>query len=64
MITELESEAYKTKQLLQERAELQRALGEKQMQLDLLNKLIEIASDELKIDLKKSFQEKLSTSFG
>ena len=64
MVTELESEAYKTKQLLQERAELQRALGEKQMQLDLLNKLIEIASDELKIDLKKSFQEKLSTSFG
>ena len=54
MVTELESEAYKTKQLLQERAELQRALGEKQMQLDLLNKLIEIASDELKIDLNRN----------
>ncbi|MDZ7934322.1 MAG: hypothetical protein U5M51_05020 [Emticicia sp.] len=63
MVIELESEAYKTKQLLQEKAELQRALGEKQMQLDLLNKLIEFASDDLKIDLKKSFQEKLSTSF-
>lgn len=64
MVIELESESHKTKQLLQEKAELQRALGEKQMQLDLLNKLIEFASDDLKIDLKKSFQEKLSTSFG
>lgn len=63
MVIELESEAHKTKQLLQEKAELQRALGEKQMQLDLLNKLIEFASDDLKIDLKKSFQEKLSASF-
>ena len=63
MVIELESESHKTKQLLQEKAELQRALGEKQMQLDLLNKLIEFASDDLKIDLKKSFQEKLSTSF-
>jgi transposase len=62
MVIELESEAQKTKQLLQEKAELQRALGEKQMQLDLLNKLIEFASDDLRIDLKKSFQEKLSTS--
>jgi transposase len=62
MVVELESEAQKTKQLLQEKAELQRALGEKQMQLDLLNKLIEFASDDLRIDLKKSFQEKLSTS--
>lgn len=64
MVVEQESEAFKTRQLMADKAALQRALGEKQMQLDLLNKLIEVASVHLKVDIKKSFFEKWSNGIG
>lgn len=44
------------KQELEKRvAELERALGRKQMEVEYLNKLIEIASEKEKIDIKKNF---------
>jgi transposase-like protein len=60
MVVEQESEGSKTRQLLSEKAELQRALGEKQMALDLLEKLVAVASEKLNLDIKKSFFEKWS----
>ena len=54
----MESEAIKTKQLLERQAELERIIGQKQIEIDFLNKLMEIASQELKTDIKKIFLDK------
>ncbi len=59
MVVQQESEAQKTANLLAQVAELERRLGQKQMQLDYLEKLVELASKEYDIDLKKNFNVKL-----
>jgi hypothetical protein len=56
----MESESYKTKRLQQQVAELERIIGQKQLEIDFLNKLLEISSEELGFDLKKNFSTKLS----
>lgn len=56
MVVQQESESAKTQELLKRVAELERILGQKQLELDYQSKLIEIASKELDIDLKKSFK--------
>jgi transposase len=54
-VTQMESEATKT-QLLQERvAELERVVGQKQLQIDILEKSMELASAELGYDIKKKY---------
>lgn len=58
------SEVSKTKELEKRLQEAEAALGRKQMELDLLNKMIEIAGEDLKIDLKKSFSKKVWTDSG
>ena len=58
------SEGYKTKELEKRLREAEAALGRKQMEIDILNKLIEIAGAELKIDLKKSFSSPASNGTG
>jgi len=45
-------------------AELERIVGQKQLELDFLNKLIEIGSKELEFDFKKNFSPKLSNGTG
>lgn len=55
LVVEMESESLKTKRLQQEVAELQRIVGQKQLEIDFLNKLLEIGSNELGFDLKKNF---------
>ena len=55
MIIQQDSEAAKTKLLLQQVAQLEQTLGQKQMIIDFQNKLIEHASKELGVDLKKTF---------
>jgi len=47
LVIEMESEAYKTMQLLQRVAELERVIGQKQLEIDFLNKLLEIGSEEM-----------------
>lgn len=42
-------------------AELERALGQKQLNIDYLEKMVELAKTELKIDLKKNFNTPSST---
>lgn len=61
-VVEMKSEAHKTKRLLEQLAETERAVGQKQMHIDYLEKLIELASAELGVDLKKNFATKSSTS--
>jgi hypothetical protein len=51
----MESEQYRSRELEEKIRELEAALGRKQMEIDYLDKLLEIAGKELKIDLKKSF---------
>ena len=60
LVVEMESESYKTKRLQQQVAELERIIGQKQLEIDFLNKLLEIGSEELGFDLKKNFSTKLS----
>ncbi len=59
MVIQLDSEATKTQELLQRISELERILGQKQMIIDFNERLLEIASKELEIDLKKNFSQKL-----
>lgn len=53
-VVQMESEAEKTRQLKQELLETQGALGRAAAKIELLEKIIELASEELGIDLKKS----------
>lgn len=64
LIVEDKSEAYKTKELERKLRDAEAALGRKQMELDILNKLIELAGTELKIDLKKNFSNPASNGTG
>jgi transposase-like protein len=55
LVVQMKSEATKTNELQQRIAELERIVGQKQLEIDFLNKLLEIGSGELGFDLKKSF---------
>ena len=55
----MESESNKTKFLQTRLAELERIIGQKQLEIDFQNKLIELSSAELGIDLKKNFSPSL-----
>lgn len=55
MVVQMDSEAYKTKELEKRIKDLEAALGRKQLEIDFLNKLIEQGKDELGVDLKKKF---------
>lgn len=49
-----ESTDHKLKELQQKIADLERALGQKQIKVDFLEKMIELAKEEYDIDLKKN----------
>ena len=49
----MESEALKTKVLLSKIAELERIIGQKQLEIDYHSKVIELTSQELGYDIKK-----------
>jgi transposase len=54
MVVQKDSEASKSIELQKKVAELERILGQKQMIIDFQNKLIEIASKDLDIDINRS----------
>ncbi len=60
LVVENKSEAYRSNELQKRITELEAALGRKQMEIDLLNKVIELAGKEQHIDLKKNFLNRLS----
>ena len=63
-VVQLESEQQKTKVLHERLEQLEGVLGRKQLELDYLNELLSVSSDELGVDLKKTFGIRLSKSFG
>ena len=63
-VVEMESEALKTKVLLSKVAELERIIGQKQIELDFKDKLIALASEEVGYDIKKKHEPQLSNGFG
>jgi len=64
LVVQMESEAFRTQQLLQRVADLERIIGVKQMEIDFLNRLLEIGSEEMGFDLKKNFSIRLSSGTG
>ena len=54
-VVEMESEQEKTKKLKVRLSELEQIIGQKQMKIDFLEKMIEIGNNEMGIDLKKKF---------
>jgi transposase len=64
MVVELESESLKTEQLAKKVAELERVIGQKQLEIDFLNTLVTVSSEEVGIDLRKVFFIKRSTDLG
>jgi len=62
LIVEDKSEAYRTKELERKIKELEAALGRKTLESEYFQGLIDIASKELSIDIKKNFAEKTLTN--
>ena len=60
----MESEEQKTLFYKEKVAELERMVGTKQIEIEFLNKIIELASKELKMDLKKTFSTSASNGSG
>lgn len=63
-VVEPESETRKVLVLTQEVRELQRIIGEKQLKMDFLEKIIELAEEEYGFDIKKKFTAKGSSGTG
>lgn len=57
-VVQMNSEEHKTKQLLSQVADLERILGQKQLCIDYLEKLVEVSGQEFNVDLKKNFADK------
>lgn len=55
LIVEAESDTQKINTLKKRIAELERALGQKQIQLDFKEKMIELAEETYQVDIKKKF---------
>jgi transposase len=60
LVVQMESEETKKQELQGRIAELERIVGQKQLEIDFLNRLIEVGSKELEFDFKKNFSPKLS----
>jgi len=63
-VIEPESETRKVLLLKQEVRELQRVIGEKQLKMDFLEKVIELAEKEYGLDIKKKFTARPSFGTG
>jgi transposase len=55
LVIEKESEGAKTIKLLQQVSELERKIGQKQLQIDYLEKVLELGSEEVGFDIKKKY---------
>ena len=64
LVVQMKSEETKNSDLQKRVADLERVVGQKQLEIDFLNKLLEIGSAELGFDLKKNFSTPLSSGTG
>lgn len=55
LVVQMKSEEIKNSELQNRIGELERIVGQKQLEIDFLNKLLQIGSSELGFDLKKNF---------
>lgn len=58
IVVEKNSEAQKTERLLKKVAELEQLLGQKQVEVEYLKKVVEFGSEEVNVDIKKKFESK------
>lgn len=56
-VIEMESESLRRRTLQERVAELERIVGRKQLQIDYLEKVLNLASEELGYDLKKNYEQ-------
>lgn len=64
VVEKKKSSSEKIKQLEERIKELERTVGQKQLKVDYLEKMIEIASEEFEIDIKKNSDTPQSTGSG
>jgi transposase-like protein len=64
IVVEMQTEAEKTMFYKERVAELERLVGQKQIEIEFLTKMIELASEELQVDLKKNYSTKLLNGSG
>lgn len=55
VVIEKESEGAKTLELLNQVAKLERKIGQKQLEIDYLEKVIELGNEEVGFDIKKKY---------
>jgi transposase len=63
-VVEIKSDGKKMQELRDQIRELERIVGEKQIKLDFQEKMIELAEQEYKVDIKKKFSGKRSSGTG
>lgn len=61
LVADKKTQSEKVKKLQQQIADLERAVGHKQMQVDFYEKFIEFASEEVGTDLKKKYESAVSS---
>lgn len=64
LVVEDKSEVYRSKELEKRIQELEAALGRKQMEIDLLEKIINLANESYSTDLKKNLLNRRSNGSG
>lgn len=64
IVLQMDSEGYKTKELEKRVKELEAALGRKQLEVEFLNKMIELGKEKFGIDLKKNYAPPPSSGSG
>lgn len=64
IIVESESDTKKMLELQKRVAELERIVGQKQILIDFKDKMIELAEEHYKVDIKKNFSTQQSSSTG
>jgi transposase len=64
LVVQMKSEEARNQDLKARVAELERIVGQKQLEIDFLNKLLEVGSSELGFDLKKNFSTPPSNGTG
>ena len=64
IVMQMDSEQYRSRELEKKIAELESVIGRKQMEIDYLNKLIELSGKDLGIDLKKNINTVASIGSG
>jgi hypothetical protein len=59
-----DSSAIKLKEMEERIKELERSIGQKQIKIDFLEKMIDIAKSDLNIDIKKNYDTSQSAGSG